>query len=171
MKRISDEFFRDLVDAHYEGLYRFARSLCRNEDQACDLTQQTFTIFAEKGRSLRDPGKAKSWLFTTLYREFLRLYRQNRRIEHHDPEVMEEVLPVVETPQHNSLDQQRILSALDELEETFRAPLVLFYLRDFSYVEIADILGIPIGTVMSRLSRGKTRLKKIFLESSELTES
>lgn len=170
MKQVSAEFFRQLVDAHYEGLYRFARSLCRNQDQACDLTQQTFAIFAEKGTSLKDPGKAKSWLFTTLYREFLRHYRRNRRIENHDPEILEDVLPAVEPPQSDSLDQKRVLTALDKVEEAFRAPLVLFYLRDFSYAEIAEILEIPIGTVMSRLSRGKSHLKKIFLESDELTQ-
>src|SRR5260370_37391009 len=68
---VTEPDFEQLVDAHYAALYRFALSLAKNEMDAADLTQQTFYIWAEKGRDLRDPGKAKSWLFTTLYREFL----------------------------------------------------------------------------------------------------
>ena len=63
--------FEQLVDAQYAGLYRFAYSLAKNEMQAADLTQQTFYIWATKGQKLRDTSKAKTWLFTTLYREFL----------------------------------------------------------------------------------------------------
>lgn len=69
---MSNEVFTHLVDAHYVPLYRFALSLARNGAAAGDLVQQTFFIWATKGESLRDSAKAKSWLFTTLYREFLR---------------------------------------------------------------------------------------------------
>ena len=69
---MAGEIFTQLVDAHYTPLYRFALSLTRNTSDACDLTQQTFFIWARKGEQLRDAAKAKSWLFTTLYREFLR---------------------------------------------------------------------------------------------------
>lgn len=171
MKQRSEDFFREVVENHYEGLYRFALSLCRNEDQACDLTQQTFAIFARKRDSIRDTAKAKSWLFTTLYREFLREYRRGRRVESREPEILEEALPCSEAPDLSHLDHGRIRAALEGLEDTFRAPLSLFYLRGFSYAEIAGILDLPIGTVMSRLSRGKSRLKKAFLESKELAES
>ena len=60
--------FEQLVDAHYTALYRFAFSLAKNEMDAADLTQQTFYIWAEKGHELRDAAKAKTWLFTTIYR-------------------------------------------------------------------------------------------------------
>ncbi len=171
MSGAADDFFRSLVEAHYEGLYRFAHSLCRNEHQACDLTQQTFVVYAEKGSALRNPEKAKSWLFTTLYREFLHQYRRNRRAEIRDPGLLEEIVPDVSPPHIDRLDQQRVLAALHSVEEAYREPLVLFFLRDFSYREIAEILDLPIGTVMSRLSRGKAKLKTVFLESSELSES
>ena len=63
--------FDNLVDLHYAGLYRFALSLARDENHAADLTQQTFYIWAAKGHQLQDRSKAKSWLYTTLHREFL----------------------------------------------------------------------------------------------------
>jgi len=63
--------FQELVDAHYQPLYRFAYSLAKNPDKAADLVQQTYCIWAQKGDQLKDRSKAKTWLFTTLYREFL----------------------------------------------------------------------------------------------------
>src|SRR5262249_20576070 len=63
--------FESLVHLHYAALYRFALSLTCNENDASDLTQQTFYIWATKGHQLRDVSKVKAWLFTTLHREFL----------------------------------------------------------------------------------------------------
>ena len=76
---MSNEAFAQLVDAHYAPLYRFALSLARNQADAGDLVQQTFYIWATKGHALREMAKAKSWLFTTLYREFLRGRRRDGR--------------------------------------------------------------------------------------------
>src|SRR5271168_1712035 len=68
---MDESSFQNVVNAHYEPLYRFALSLARSEADAGDLVQQTFYRFATKGGQLRDRSKVKSWLFTTLYREFL----------------------------------------------------------------------------------------------------
>jgi len=67
----------------------------------------------------------------------------------------------------NAFDSATVLQALREVEEPFRAPLTLFYLDQFSYQEIADILEVPIGTVMSRLSRGKALLRQRLLSKEE----
>jgi RNA polymerase sigma-70 factor (ECF subfamily) len=69
------------------------------------------------------------------------------------------------------VDAATLQHALDQLEENYRAPLVLFYLRELSYRDIAETLGIPIGTVMSRLSRAKDALKKLLLQSGQLPPS
>jgi RNA polymerase sigma-70 factor (ECF subfamily) len=152
--------FADLVEAHYAGLYRFALSLARNPADASDLTQQTFFVWATKGESLRDTAKAKTWLFTTLYREFLRVRRRGGRISAiEDLPPGEKDPPDVEVDLVAKMDAQLVLAALQEIDEVFREPLTLFYLQDLSYVEIAEILGVPIGTVMSRLSRGKAHLR------------
>jgi len=151
--------FEDLVNQYYENLYRFALSLARNEAEACDLTQQTFFIWASKGHQLRDKSKVKSWLFTTLHREFLGSRRRNSRFPHHELSVVENELPNVTPAQLRNLDSATVMETLWEVDEMFRVPLVLFYLQDHSYQEIAEILQIPTGTVMSRLSRAKEHLR------------
>jgi len=158
--------FKDLVEQYYKSLYRFAYSLAKNEHEASDLTQQTFAIYAEKGDSLRDASKVKSWLFTTLYREFLRLRRRSANVTPQENEILEIEAPSVEPGVARTLDGNTAVEALQQVDEAYRTPLTLFYLKDLSYKEIAATLDIPIGTVMSRLSRGKAQLKKCLLQRS-----
>ena len=152
--------FEELVDAHYEALYRFGMSLARNADLAADLVQETFCIWAAKGSQLRDRSKAKTWLFTTLHREFLAQRRRASRYADEPPDEEKEEEPGSEDEAERQMDARRALELLGELDETYRAPLALFYLQQHSYKEIAEILDIPIGTVMSRLARGKEMLRK-----------
>ncbi len=136
-------------------------SLTRDVNRASDLVQETFCIWAEKNGQLRDRTKAKTWLFTTLHREFLGQCRRSARFS--DEPVDEARLEAIsgsEGDVERQMDSQRALELLGELDETYRAPIALFYLQQHSYKEIAEILDVPIGTVMSRLSRGKEMLRK-----------
>jgi RNA polymerase sigma factor (sigma-70 family) len=153
-----DVDFENLVASHYEPLYQFAFSLTRDEAEACDLTQQTFCIWATKGHQLRDVTKVKTWLFTTLHREFLGSRRRQNRFPHVELDYAAADLPVVSPATINQLDVGQLLQALDQLDETYRPAIMLFYLEDHSYNEIAEILGIPLGTVKSRLTRGLEKL-------------
>src|SRR4030095_12717521 len=111
-------------------LYRFALSPSREPSDAADLTQQTFLLWASKGHQLREQSKVKAWLFTSLYREFLRSERRRDResgSQEEPPDV--ECPPIVA----NSLDGDAVVRALLELEEIYRAPLSLFYLQEHSY--------------------------------------
>ena len=155
------DVFTQLVDAHYTPLFRFALSLTKSASDAGDLTQQTFFIWAKQGHSLRDAGKAKSWLFTTLYREFLRGRRRADRVSSlEDLGPVEADPPAPEVDIVTGMDSGLVVEALQEVDEVYRAPLTLFYMQDLSYKEIAQMLEVPIGTVMSRLSRGKTQLRE-----------
>lgn len=159
--------FQQLVDQQYAPLYRFALSLSKSKADAADLTQQTFFLWATKGNQLRDRSKGKSWLFTTLYREFLGRRRHETRFPKVElEEASEEEMSILPNP--NALDGVTVLQALHEVEEPFRAPLTLFYLKQFSYQEIANMLEVPIGTVMSRLSRAKTLLRQRLLSKEEV---
>ena len=156
--------FEHLVAQYYEPLYRFAFSLVRDEADACDLTQQTFCIWAAKGHQLRDVTKVKTWLFTTLHREFLGLRRKQTRFPHVDLEHAAPELPVVAPVAASGHDPARLLATLARLEDVYQAPVALFYLQDHSYNEIAEILEIPLGTVKSRLARGLGRLQEMLAD-------
>jgi RNA polymerase sigma-70 factor, ECF subfamily len=161
-----DPEFENLVKLYYRDLYRFGFSLTRSEADACDLTQQTFYIWANKGHQLKDLAKAKSWLFTTLHREFLQMSRRQERFTDEPINEVAQNLPHVSADVGNRVDAQTMLKVLGQIHEGYRAPLVLYYSEDLSYKEIADVLEIPLGTVQSRIARGKTHLFQLLTETN-----
>lgn len=163
--------FEQIVSEHYEALYRFAFSLTHTEADACDLTQQTFYIWATKGHQLRDRSKVKSWLFTILHREFLQIRKRAARFPHFELREGNEELPTVLPEVVNTLDAARVIEVLRQVDEPYRAALNLFYLEDYSYHEIAEILEVPLGTVRSRIFRGKAQLQQLIFANSGPTPS
>jgi len=153
--------FENLVDLHYAGLYRFALSLTRDESEAGDLTQQTFYIWAAKGHQLQDRTKVKSWLYTTLHREFLGAQRRQSRFPHYELTEVSDDLPHIDATLVDQLDSQALLACMARMEPIFRTPVALFYLEDYSYKDIASILDIPLGTVKSRIARGLGQLQQL----------
>jgi RNA polymerase sigma-70 factor (ECF subfamily) len=151
--------FESVVARYYEPLYQFAFSLTRAEADACDLTQQTFYVWATKGHQLRDTSKVKTWLFTTLHRVFLESRRKQTRFPHFKLDDVALELPSLSPTSVNQLDSAQVLQALSHVDEIYQAPVALFYLEDYSYKEIADILQVPMGTVKSRLARGIAQLQ------------
>src|SRR5438046_9815368 len=120
--------FQQLVARQCAPLDRFALILSKSEADAADLTQQTFFLWASKGGQLRDRSKAKSWLFTTLYREFLSRRRREVRFPNVElDDAREEEMAI--SPNINALDAATVSQALGEVEEPFRAPWTLFYLK------------------------------------------
>ena len=152
--------FEQIVDQYYTNLYRFAFSLAKTEEQAADLTQQTFFIWAKKGHQLKDRTKVKSWLFTTLHREFLKQIRRSSRMVVGEVAEYRPEAPTVEHDGEEKSDHAYLLSLVQSLDESYRVPLMMFYTEDFSYKEIAAALDIPIGTVMTRLSRGRNQVRE-----------
>jgi RNA polymerase sigma-70 factor, ECF subfamily len=160
-----DPEFERLVNLYYRDLYRFGFSLTRSEADASDLTQQTFYIWANKGHQLKDLASVKAWLFTTLHREFLQTCRRRERFSDEPISDVAENLPHVSADIVTRMDAQTMLEALGQIDEGYRAPLVLYYMEDLSYKEIADVLEIPLGTVQSRIARGKMHLFQLLTET------
>ena len=158
---VADPQFDQVITEHYAMLYRFAWSLTRNEAESLDLTHQTFYLWAIKRGPMRDASKLKSWLCKTLYREFLSSRRHAQRFPQVEVSLVEQELPAVEPEIIEKMDAALVMETLLDLAEIFRAPLMLFYAEDRSYQEIAHILGVPLGTVMSRLARGKQELRRL----------
>ncbi len=145
-----------LIDEHYELIYRYAYRLCGQQADAEDLTQQTFLAAQAHQDQLRDGAASRAWLCSIVRNAFLQGKRRGLRttaltdsVESRTPQV-----PV------DGIDTDELQTALQALPEEFRTPLVLFYFREFSYKEIAAVLDVPLGTVMSRLSRGKSLLRQ-----------
>src|SRR5438876_314594 len=160
--------FEELVNRYYRDLYQFGFSLTRSEADAADLTQQTFYIWASKGHQLRQPGNAKRWLLTTLHREFLQQRRRQQRFtEESFDDAMEQPY---DTSDISRMDVETMLDCLNYINENYRAALVLYYLEDLAYKEIAEVLEIPVGTVQSRIARGKSQLWQLLNGAGERKE-
>jgi RNA polymerase sigma-70 factor, ECF subfamily len=151
--------YEKIVALYHHDLYRFAYSLAGNTDDACELTQECYYRLLSNAGQLREPTKIKSWLFTTLHRVFLGQKHRSSRFPHLTISSVEHELPALTPEIVNEMDGVLVMEALLEIDEHHRTPLVLFYLQNLSYREIAEILEIPIGTVMSRLSRSKVVLR------------
>jgi len=162
----ADPEFENLVKLYYRDLYRFGLSLTGSEADACDLTQETFYIWANKGHQLNNPTKIKAWLFTTLHREFLQICRRRERFKHEPIDQATENLPEISADVVDRLDAQTIVNVLGKIDEAYRAPLVLYYMEDLPYKQIAEVLQIPLGTVQSRIARAKVRLFQLLNETA-----
>jgi RNA polymerase sigma-70 factor, ECF subfamily len=154
-----DEVFTQLVDSYHGALYRFAVSMTRSPDDAADLTQQAFYTWASQRHTVRDIAKARTRLFATLYREFIRTNRHGPCMPASEDPPCDDQDPLdLEADPIANFDSEIVVQAMQDVDPVFRAALTLFYLRDLTYQEIAEILDVPIGTVMSRLNRGKAHL-------------
>ncbi len=137
-----------------KDVYRYAYSLCRNQAQADDLTQETFLRAWRFLPNLRDDSKAKSWLFTTTRREFA------RQFERYQPVFVE--LDAEQTPALEQADMETwmIQRCINELPVKYREVLLLQAIGGFSGEEIAQALDIPRATVNTRLFRARARLRQ-----------
>lgn len=147
-----------LIDEYYTGLYRYAYRLSGTSADAEDLTQETFRKALSRLGQLRNPERAKPWLFRILRNAFLHRVRGEKRCKVVPLDGVSELPGREERPPAN-VDPVELQTALNELDESFRTPLILFYFEEFSYKDIADQLDLPIGTVMSRLARAKGYLR------------
>ncbi len=144
----------ELLQQHQDLLYRYAYRLSGSAEDAEDLTQQTFLIACENLHQLREPSAAKSWLCAILRHAFLKHQKQRPAMLPLDQAA--EPMQKADSP---LVDEEAFQRTLGEIPEEFRSAVILYYFHELSYKEIAQALEIPLGTVMSRLSRGKSLLK------------
>ncbi|MFV1966582.1 MAG: RNA polymerase sigma factor [Pirellulaceae bacterium] len=151
----------DLVLDHYQSVYRYAYRLSGRAEDAEDLSQQTFLLAHRKLRQLREPEKAIRWLFAILRSCYFKSGRKRRPIAAVNLELDVDAVPDggLRAARDGDIDEERLQQAIDELPDEFKVVLLMFYFEEFSYKEIAARLDIKIGTVMSRLSRAKSRLR------------
>ncbi len=159
------------------GLYAAANRLTRNPVDAEDLVQETF-LRAYRGFAQFQPGtNLRAWLYRILMNTFINSYRKKQREPQtvSDEEIEDWYLysKVVEGGAERSaesavieaLPDEEVQAALQSLPEQFRVAVLLADVEGFSYKEIAEITGVPIGTVMSRLHRGRKALEKALWEA------
>jgi RNA polymerase sigma factor (sigma-70 family) len=147
-----------LVDAHYVPLYHYAYRLTGCASDAEDLTQETFCKAQLNLTQLRDTARAKAWLFSILRNAYLHRLRAARQHPCVSLDTAGDLAEPLGDPMPE-IDPEQLQWALDELPEAFRTPIILFYFEDFSYRAIAEQMDLPLGTVMSRLARGKAYLR------------
>src|SRR5207248_4824496 len=125
-----------LVEEHYESLYRYAYRLSGTPADAEDLAQEAFCKAHSQFGQLRDPDRAKPWLFSILRNAYLHRLRSDA---HHKPVSLDAVGEVPGPPPDvpPEVDSDQLQAALTALPEPFRTPLILFYFEDFSYRDIA----------------------------------
>jgi RNA polymerase sigma-70 factor (ECF subfamily) len=150
-----------LIEAQIPGLRRFACALSRGDrDAADDLVQDTLVRALSHWDLRRNQANLKGWLYTILYHRFLSNKDRMRRRGPHAELTDEPELPGVDGGQHSVLEHRDLLRAFAALPAEQRAVLLLVGVEDISYQDAARVLGVPIGTVMSRLSRGRERLRR-----------
>ena len=149
-----------LLEPLIPALRRYAYALVRNHDAADDLVQDTLERALSRWGLRRTDGDLRAWLFTILRNLHLSAERQRpRRGPHLDVDAISP--PGAAATQEAGLEMQDVLAALDQLPEEQKSLLLLVGVEDLSYDDAARVLGVPPGTVMSRLSRGRQRLRSI----------
>ena len=169
--------FEELAYRHARDIYNSALRMTRDRDDAEDLAQDTLTKAFASFHQFRPGTNFRAWLFRILTNTFINVYRRRRRgpdfvaldeitanqaARTQDDTASRESRP--EDAVFCDLPGEEVQSALDELPDAFRVVVVLSDIEQFAYKEIADMLRIPIGTVRSRLFRGRRRLRNALRE-------
>ena len=149
-----------LIEPHIPALRRYAWALLRDHEAADDLVQDCLERAVARWRLRRSDGDLKAWLFAIQHNLFIDgLRRKRRELLRVDVEDLS-VIPEPGIEQDSRAAMRDILACLDALPAEQRAVILLVGVEDLSYEEAARVLGVPIGTVMSRLSRGREKLRR-----------
>ena len=163
------ESFEVLAIPMFTSLYNFAHWLTHNREEAEDLVQETYLKALKGFVSFQQGTNFRAWMYRILRNTFL-TSRSGLNVKMTVPLDREEnaIGQPADTPEAVLLtraDQQMVQSALERLPVQFREVILLCDIEEMSYQEIAEIVGIPIGTVMSRLSRARKSMRELLAEN------
>jgi RNA polymerase sigma-70 factor (ECF subfamily) len=155
------------IETHIPRLRRYARALTGDGVRADDLVQDTLERAWSKFALWRRGSDLRAWLFSIMHNVFVnQLDARARRLEEALPEAFD--IPVAPA-QERALEIRDLCAALAQLSPEYREVLLLVGLEELQYEEVAKVLGVPLGTVMSRLSRGRERLRNIMSGTLQTT--
>lgn len=174
-----NEGFEETALTHLDELYATALRYTKNEKDAEDLVQETFIKAYTNWHRFEQGTNCRAWLFTILTNTFINKYRRKKK----EREILnaDDLRPIEEnffdrertefynSPERESVQKSftsELQAALEQLSDEFRTVVVLADLNDFSYKEIAHILDCPVGTVMSRLFRGRKMMRELLVETA-----
>ena len=162
MTEITPEIFEMEAMRHIDDLYRTAKRLTRSDTDADDLVQETYMQAWKSFENYEIGTNCRAWLYKILFNKFdhhrRKQYTQSKYFQEADELVFDLSAATRSVPEH--LTDRDVISALDKLPEHYRSVVLLADVHEFDYKEVAEILRIPMGTVMSRLNRARTQLKK-----------
>jgi RNA polymerase sigma-70 factor (ECF subfamily) len=144
------------VIEHYEAIFRFLRNLTGNKEDAEDLTQQTFLRAWEALPSFRGDSSLSTWLHSIAYREYTHWLRSRREFV-----PLDEIVDMPDEQANQNLEAVLLRWAIYRLDPEHREVFVLYYVQGFSVSEIAKIIGVPAGTVKSRLFFARQKLREL----------
>lgn len=168
-----ENYVKNIIDGeNVDGLFGYAMVLTRNRAEAEDLVQDTYVRALEAAGRLREHSNIKGWMFTILRNLWFNQLRKRRNapaaVELDGDEHTAESLIGNGRDAHDiyvsNEDSEIVRCAIDELSVEFREIILLREFEQLSYQEIADVLGCPAGTVMSRLGRARAKLRTVLAE-------
>jgi RNA polymerase sigma-70 factor (ECF subfamily) len=175
-KTAAGNAFKQLTYPHMKLVYNVALKYTGNVFDAQDIVQDTYLMAFRKFYQLKDPARCKPWLLRILRNNFLKTCQKEKNHQRLSETDYIEFLKNHETPKSaeqlvvDKSGKNRLEAAIDRLPLRYREVLTLYYMDDLLYKEIADLLDIPMGTVMSRLTRAREGLKKILLQQMTHTK-
>jgi RNA polymerase sigma-70 factor, ECF subfamily len=162
-----------LVAEHHAAVFRYAYRLTGSSADAEDVTQQTFLIAQQKLDQVRDAARVGHWLLAVARNAFLKMHRRRMPMPAAGLEIDVNTVPdpttteTVASGSEEEIDPATLQAAIDELPDEFRIPVLMFYFEEASYRDIAEQLDLPPGTVMSRLSRAKSHLRRRLMNPNQ----
>jgi RNA polymerase sigma-70 factor (ECF subfamily) len=171
VNRLQNSEFEKLALPLLDPLFNFARWLSGDPDEAQDLVQETFVKALKGFGSFQEGTNFRAWIFRILRNAFLtsRTGLERRNTVQEDEKGIDEIVVCPETPETALLrraDTELVRKAIAQLAPAFQEVLLLADVEEMKYQEVADVLGIPIGTVMSRLARARKQVREFILRSA-----